>query len=214
MGLPVGRLVCASNSNKVLFDFFKTGCYDRRRDFVLTTSPSMDILISSNLERLLYHISGDDYRTTARLMRQLSEEGAYEITPQMREALELFRGGYAEDRDTAERIHQVFKMDGYVLDPHTAVASYVYDLYVEKTGDTTPAVIDFTASPYKFERAVMSALGQSSDLPDLDLADQLCRVSGIPVPAAISGLRTARTMHRTVCDREDMEKEVRDFLGL
>lgn len=214
MGLPVGRLVCASNSNKVLFDFFKTGCYDRRRDFVLTTSPSMDILISSNLERLLYHISGDDYRTTARLMRQLSEEGAYEITPQMREALDLFRGGYAEDRDTAERIHQVYEQDGYVLDPHTAVASYVYNLYVEKTGDTTPVVIDFTASPYKFERAVMSALGQSSDLPDLDLADQLCRVSGIPVPAAISGLRTARTMHRTVCDREDMEKEVRDFLGL
>ncbi len=153
MGLPVGRLVCASNSNKVLFDFFKTGCYDRRRDFVLTTSPSMDILISSNLERLLYHISGDDYRTTARLMRQLSEEGAYEITPQMREALDLFRGGYAEDRDTAERIHQVYDQDGYVLDPHTAVASYVYNLYVEKTGDTTPVVIDFTASPYKFERA-------------------------------------------------------------
>ena len=214
MGLPVGRLVCASNSNKVLFDFFKTGCYDRRRDFVLTTSPSMDILISSNLERLLYHSPGHDYRTTARLMRQLSEEGAYEITPQMREALELFRGGYAEDRDTAERIHQVFKMDGYVLDPHTAVASYVYDLYVEKTGDTTPAVIDFTASPYKFERAVMSALGKPSDLPDLDLADQLCQVSGIPVPAAISGLRTARTMHRTVCDREGMEKEGRDCLGL
>ena len=136
MGLPVGRLVCASNSNKVLFDFFKTGCYDRRRDFVLTTSPSMDILISSNLERLLYHISGDDYRTTARLMRQLSEEGAYEITPQMREALDLFRGGYAEDRDTAERIHQVYEQDGYVLDPHTAVASYVYNLYVEKTNSS------------------------------------------------------------------------------
>lgn len=159
MGLPVAKLLCASNSNKVLFDFFTTGTYDRNRDFILTSSPSMDILISSNLERLIYHISGNDSAATAALMKDLSEKGSYAITDQMKEGLSLFEGGYATEEETAAAIRRLYEADGYVIDPHTAVAVHVYDAYRSKTGDTTPAVIASTASPFKFENSVMRALG-------------------------------------------------------
>ena len=149
MGLPVAKLLCASNSNKVLFDFFTTGTYDRNRDFILTSSPSMDILISSNLERLIYHISGNDSAATAALMKDLSEKGSYAITDQMKEGLSLFEGGYATEEETAAAIRRLYETDGYVIDPHTAVAVHVYDAYRSKTGDTTPAVIASTASPFK-----------------------------------------------------------------
>ena len=214
MGLPVGKLICASNSNKVLFDFFETGEYDRNREFILTSSPSMDILISSNLERLIYHISGDSPEACAAFMKDLKETGKYNITEQMREQLADFVGGYATEEQTAEEIRTLYDKYGYVIDPHTAVASSVYRRYRAERGDLTPAVIDSTASPFKFEGSVMKALGRETDLPDLELADQLSEVAGVPVPKAVSDLRDAPVLHDIVCDRKDMEKEVRKFLRI
>ena len=214
MGLPVGKLVCASNSNKVLFDFFSTGTYDRNREFLLTSSPSMDILISSNLERLIYHISGDSAEKTAALMKELTEKGVYSITEQMKEGLSVFEGGYANEENTADAIRRLYKEEAYVIDPHTAVAAYVYDSYRQKTGDQTPAVIASTASPFKFENSVMRALDEPADLPDLELADRLSEKAGVPVPEAVNILRTAPVRHNIVCGRENMEAEVRKFLGM
>ena len=214
MGLPVGKLICASNSNKVLFDFFATGEYDRNREFVLTSSPSMDILISSNLERLIYHICGGDAAKCAQFMRDLSEKGKYSITEDMRSRLSDFVSGYASEEETAAEIRKVYENDGYVIDPHTAVASSVYRRYREETGDTRPAVIDSTASPFKFEGSVMKALGRDTSLPDLELADRLSEIAGVAVPRAVSILRDAPVLHDIVCDREEMKQEVRKFLGL
>ena len=135
MGLPVGKLICASNENKVLFDFFKSGTYDRKREFILTSSPSMDILISSNLERLIYHIAGNDWAKTKELMEMLAVEGSYSITDDMKRELDIFEGGYATENETAETIRRIYKQDGYVIDTHTAVAADVYDKY-KKGGDT------------------------------------------------------------------------------
>ena len=214
MGLPVHKLLCASNSNKVLFDFFQTGTYDRNREFVLTSSPSMDILISSNLERLLYHIAGDDAAADASLMRDLSQRGVYEITPAMRENLGQFRGGYATEEQTAEAIRSLYEDTGYVIDPHTAVARSVYEAYRKETGDRTVSVIASTASPFKFESAVMKALGRYEDIPDLELADRLSEIAGVPVPEAVSSLRGAEVLHQTVCGRDEMEAQVRTFLQM
>lgn len=216
MGLPVGKLVCASNSNKVLFDFFTTGTYDKNREFILTSSPSMDILISSNLERLLYHVSGNDAALTAALMKELGEKGSYMITPKMREGLSLFAGGFADEEETAAAIRRLYEEKGYVIDPHTAVAAHVYEAWKKENGGAAflPAVIASTASPFKFENSVMSALGEPADLPDLELADRLSEKAGVPVPEAVSMLRTAPVRHNIVCDREGMKDEVKRFLGL
>ena len=214
MGLPIGKLICASNSNKVLFDFFETGEYDRNREFILTSSPSMDILISSNLERLIYHISGDSADRCAAFMKELKETGKYTITEEMRAQLSDFVSGYADEEQTAAEIREVFENDGYVIDPHTAVASSVYRRYRRETGDSTPSVIDSTASPFKFEGSVMKALGQDTSLPDLELADKLSEVAKVPVPKAVSDLRDAPVLHDIVCDRDDMKREVRRFLGI
>ena len=214
MGLPVHRLVCASNSNKVLFDFFTTGTYDKNREFILTSSPSMDILISSNLERLIYHISGNDPEKTAGLMQDLKEKGSYTITEEMKKGLELFRGGYADENETAEAIRRLYDREKYVIDPHTAVAAHVYDSFKNETGDETPAVIASTASPFKFENSVMQALGEPSDLPDLELADRLSEKAQVAVPEAVNMLRTAPVRHNIVCDRDGMKAEVRRFLGI
>lgn len=216
LGVPVHRLICASNSNKVLYDFFQTGEYDRNREFVLTTSPSMDILISSNLERLIYHIAGDSAEADAGFMKKLSEEGKYQITDEMRKRLGDFAGGYADEEETAEEIRERYEKDGYVIDPHTAVASAVYGKYRKETGDATRTVIVSTASPFKFETSVMKALGKSHELPDLELADALSAVSGTPVPQAVAGLRGAEIRHKTVCDKDEkaMAAEVEKFLGI
>ncbi|MDE6675882.1 MAG: threonine synthase, partial [Acetatifactor sp.] len=152
MGLPIGKLICASNENKVLYDFFSTGVYDRNREFVLTSSPSMDILISSNLERLIYRIAGEDADKNKELMAALTGEGKYEITPEMKEALADFYGSYADEKETAEEISRLYKDCGYVIDTHTAVASAVYQKYTAETGDRTKTVIASTASPFKFTR--------------------------------------------------------------
>lgn len=214
IGIPVHRLLCASNTNRVLYDFFTTGTYDRRRPFVVTSSPSMDILVSSNLERLIYHITGENPEQNAAYMRALREQGAYTITPDMREKLSLFRGGYATEEETAEEIRTLYEETGYVIDPHTAVASSVYRRYRKETGDETPTVIASTASPFKFESTVMHALGRETDMDDLALADELSRLAGVPVPEAVNSLRGAKIRHTGVCGRDGMAEEVCRFLGL
>ncbi|MCD8300012.1 MAG: threonine synthase [Clostridiales bacterium] len=213
MGMPIDRLVCASNENKVLYDFFSTGVYDRNREFVLTSSPSMDILISSNLERLIYRIAGDDAAENEKLMRQLTETGVYKITQKMREQLDIFYGNFADEAETAATIHSYFKDAGYLMDTHTAVAAAVYGKYVADTGDRKKTVIASTASPFKFTRSVMKAI--NSDDPsadDMTLADRLAAISGVPIPKPIDSIRDAAVVHHTVCDINEMEPVVRDFL--
>lgn len=215
MGLPIGRLICASNDNKVLFDFFQTGIYDRNREFVLTSSPSMDILISSNLERLIYRIAGDDAVKNAALMQNLAASGRYEITEEMRAAMDDFRGGYATGEQTAEEIKRIYKQTGYVLDTHTAVASSVYHAYRESSGDETAAVIASTASPYKFARSVMEAIDDKyQGMDDFALIDELSKISGTKIPKAIEEIRQAPVLHDTVIEKDQMEQAVLDFLHI
>ena len=215
IGVPLAKLICASNENKVLYDFFQTGTYDKNRPFVLTSSPSMDILISSNLERLIYEIAGEDAEAVRSLMAQLSCEGRYEITDGMRAQLHDFYGNYASEEETKARIAAVYGDTGYVMDTHTAVGSAVYEKYRQETGDQTKTVIASTASPYKFTRSVMDAIDEKYDaLGDFELADELSRISGTAVPKAIEDIRTAPVLHKTVCDAADMKQTVMDFLGI
>ena len=214
IGLPIGTLVCASNENKVLFDFFGTGTYDRKRDFILTSSPSMDILISSNLERLIYKIAGCDPEKTAAFMKQLTGEGEYTITDAMRKELESFVGGFATEEQTAEEIRTVYEKTGYVLDPHTAVASYV--CRTKAKADQVKTVVASTASPYKFTRSVMNAIDHEkyADMSDFELVDELNRISGVTIPQAIESIRTAPVLHDTVCEVSGMLGVVEQRLQL
>lgn len=214
MGLPIHKLICASNDNKVLYDFFATGTYDRNRKFVLTSSPSMDILISSNLERLIYRIAGNDAEKTASFMAALGSGGRYEITHKMREALSDFYGNYASEEETAAAIKALYEDCGYVIDTHTAVASAVYGKYKADTQDTTKTVIASTASPYKFTRSVMEAMGEDSAMDDFALADALSLLAKVPVPAAVEEIRTAPVLHNHVCDKEEMKEAVKRFLAV
>lgn len=215
MGIPINKFVCASNDNKVLYDFFETGCYDRNREFILTTSPSMDILISSNLERLIYRIAGNDADKNKVLMQALSGQGVYTITDDMKSGLADFYGNYATEAETAATIKKVYESDNYIMDTHTAVAATVYDKYVAATGDTLPTVIASTASPYKFTRSVMNAIDEAYDKQtDFELVDELQKLSGVKIPQAIEDIRTAPVRHDTVCDKEDMLTVVKKFLGV
>ena len=181
LGVPIGKLICASNDNKVLYDFFQTGEYDRNRPFILTTSPSMDILISSNLERLLYLISGSDSAKDVELMNALSKDGKYTITDAMKEKLEDFRGYYATEGEAAQEISKTFQDTGYVMDTHTAVAACAYEKYKAESGDETKTVIASTASPYKFTRSVMDAINAEKygRMSDFELVDELSTISGV-----------------------------------
>lgn len=215
MGLPIAKFICASNENKVLYDFFETGVYDKNREFILTTSPSMDILVSSNLERLIYRIAGDDSSKNAELMEALLSEGKYQITDEMKKKLSEFYGNYASEKETAVTIKRVYESDQYIMDTHTAVAAAVYDKYVNETKDKTPAVIASTASPYKFTRSVMEAIDKTNAAySDFELVDELCRLSGVKVPQAIEEIRSAKVLHDTVCDKSEMERVVRNILDL
>lgn len=215
MGLPIHKLICASNDNKVLYDFFTTGTYDRNRDFILTTSPSMDILISSNLERLIYRIAGNDAVKNADFMKQLTTEGKYTITDEMRAKLQDFYGNFETEAETAETIRTLYENTGYVIDTHTAVAAGVYNKYKEETKDTTKTVIASTASPFKFTRSVMNAIDKKYDsLGDFELADELSKIGNVKIPNAIEEIRNAEVRHNTVCEVEDMPKVVRQFLGI
>ncbi|MCD8365886.1 MAG: threonine synthase [Clostridiales bacterium] len=215
MGLPIEKLICASNENKGLYDFCSTGVYDKNRAFKLTSSPSMDILISSNLERLIYRIAGEDAGKNAELMRQLSSGGRYEITPEMREQLYAFYGNFADESETAAAIRKLYEDTGYVIDTHTAVASAVYQKYVAETGDKKKTVIASTASPFKFTRSVMNAIDESHDaMGDFELVDELSRLANVKVPRAIEEIRSAAVIHDTVCDTDEMESVVRHFLNI
>ena len=215
MGLPINKLICASNENKVLYDFFTTGEYDRNREFVLTTSPSMDILISSNLERLIYRIAGNSAKKNSELMESLKNTGKYEITPEMKAQLSDFYGNYATEAEDAATIKKLYEDTGYVIDTHTAVAATVYEKYKKETGDDTVTVIASTASPYKFTRSVMDAIDSKYDsMTHFELVDELCKISNVAVPQAIEDIRTAPVLHDTVCETEDMQKTVEKILGL
>ena len=216
MGIPIGKFVCASNKNKVLFDFFETGKYDRNREFYVTTSPSMDILISSNLERMIYRIAGNDAKQCAKFMAALTKDGEYVITDAMKAELSEFFGAFGSEEETAVKIKEVYDKEGYVMDTHTAVAAVAYDKYKAATGDDkTPTVIASTASPYKFTRSVMDAINPAYDAEDeFELVDELNKVSKTAIPKAIEEIRTAPVLHDTVCETAAMEDEVKKILGI
>ena len=216
MGIPIAKLICASNENKVLYDFFSTGTYDKNREFMLTSSPSMDILISSNLERLIYRIAGNDAEKNAALMRELTTTGKYEITPEMRAQLKDFYGNYTSEAETAEVIRALYEKTGYVIDTHTAVAAGVYGKYKKDTGDVdTKTVIASTASPFKFTRSVMDAIDHKYDsMSDFELVDELSRIANVAVPQAIEEIRNAKVLHDTVCEVDEMPQVVKNFLKI
>ena len=215
MGLPIDMLLCASNENKVLYDFFKSGTYDRNREFILTSSPSMDILISSNLERLIYHLTGDDADQNRAFMESLSREGRYAITPEMKEQLSDFYGNYASEEETAAVIADIYRKDGYVIDTHTAVAADVYRKYRKERDNGRKTVIASTASPFKFTRSVMKAIDSGcDDLTDFQLVDRLSELSQVKVPKAIEEIRTAAALHDTVVEKDGMKGIVERILGI
>lgn len=217
MGLPIAKLICASNENKVLFDFFRTGTYNKNREFMLTSSPSMDILISSNLERLIYRIAGNDAAKNKELMTALTSDGAYAITEEMKEQLADFYGNYTSEAETAKVICDLYDKTGYVIDTHTAVAAGVYKKYKEETKDTeTKTVIASTASPFKFTRSVMDAIDKEKydSMTDFELVDELSRIGHVAVPKAIEEIRTAKVLHDTVCEVAEMPEVVKKFLAI
>ena len=216
MGLPVAKLICASNENKVLYDFFETGKYDKNREFILTSSPSMDILISSNLERLIYWAAGNDAKKNVEFMTALTKEGVYEITPQMQEKLKDFYGNYASEEETAEAIRTLYEKTGYILDTHTAVASSVYGKYKAETkDDQTTTVIASTASPFKFSRSVMDAIDPKYDtMEEFELIDELSKIGNVKIPNAIEEIRNAPVRHKATCEVDEMPKVVKEFLGM
>lgn len=215
MGIPIAKLICASNENKVLYDFFQTGTYDRNREFVLTTSPSMDILISSNLERLIYKISGEDARKDTDLMTELKTKGSYAITGEMKANLADFAAGYATEEQVAKTIRDIYEDTGYVMDTHTAVAATVYKAYREDSKDDRKTVIASTASPYKFAGSVMSAIDPKyKGQDDFKLIEELQKVSGTELPNAIKEIMNAEIRHNTECDVDQMEQTVKNILGV
>lgn len=203
-GLPVHRFICASNENNVLTDFINTGVYDKNRPFKKTTSPSMDILISSNLERLLYHLSGSDAAYVADLMRQLYEKGIYEIKQPMQEALRRnFYAGFAEEEQIRQMIRKTFEKENYLIDTHTAAAAFVYEQYAEQTGDKTPTVILSTASAYKFADSVLHALSAERK-GSFEAIDELEKVTRVSVHPALKSVAKAKLLHTQVCNHEEI----------
>ena len=214
IGLPVGKLICASNENNVLTDFFKTHVYDKKREFKVTTSPSMDILVSSNLERLIFHLLGNDAPQTKELMESLAATGEYQLSSFDADILDLFAAAYADEAETAAEIKRVYEVSDYIEDPHTAVASAVYQKYRTQTGDTAKTVIASTASPYKFPVVAVEAVTGETGLGDFEALEKLHTLSGVPVPPAVDGLETAPVRHRTSVAAQDMQAAVEDYLGL
>lgn len=214
MGIPFDRLICASNDNKVLYDFFSTGAYDKNREFILTTSPSMDILVSSNLERLLYLSCGRDTEKTKGMMEQLSTRGNYEVSPEMRAFMKDFWAGYADMGENTAEIRQIFEDTGYLVDPHTGVAAAVYEKYKNETGDMKKTIIASTASPYKFSGSVMEAvMGKIKVQDEFELIDEMERVSGVPIPKAVKEIRGAEILHEGRCGVGGMLRMVEEVLG-
>lgn len=215
MGIPVGRLICASNKNNVLTDFIKTGKYDRNRDFFATSSPSMDILISSNLERLLYEFYDHDEAAVAELMKQLSERGEYTVSDEVKAKIEAeFFGGFCDEEQTAKTISALFADKNYLCDTHSAVAVKVYEDYVRETGDNTPCVIASTASPYKFSHSVLPCVF-SGDMPsdEFETVEKLSKVTGTKIPRSLAVLKSKEILHKTTVDKSQMSGFIKNFLG-
>ena len=208
MGIPISKFICASNENKVLTDFIGTGEYNSRREFHVTNSPSMDILISSNLERLLYHLSGGNGRLVQTYMKSLDLEKHYEIEGKIRKALEIFRGGYADQEKTLAAIGEVYDTNGYLMDTHTAVAYSVYKDDAERTGERTKTVIVSTASPYKFANAVSQGIGLDIEVSDFHYIASLHEETGMPVPEGLRDLNKKKIRHSDVIDVSRMKDYV------
>lgn len=217
MGLPIQKLICASNTNNVLTDFLQTGTYDRNRAFYATTSPSMDILISSNLERLLYHMTEANARQVKEWMDALSQDGKYTVGSHVIDKIKsIFDAGYCDEAHVAETIRTTFEQSHYLCDTHTAVAVDVYHQYVARTGDDLPTVVDSTASPYKFSASVLEAV-QNGTIPavsEFEMVEELYKATGAPVPAPLSALKEKAVRFRNVCKKEEMANQVFALLGI
>jgi threonine synthase len=215
MGLPVNKLICASNSNNVLTDFIKTGVYDRNRKFFTTISPSMDILISSNLERLLYHLSGDDDKAIKAMMNSLKETGKYTVSGDISSKItDLFAADFCDDTDTKTQIKKTFETSGYMLDTHTAVAVKVYSDYRERSGDNTPTIIASTASPFKFSRAVLSAVTGDAPENEFEAAENLSKISGLKLPQSLSELVSKPIRFKETQDADNLPAYVINHIGV
>ena len=212
MGIPVEKFICASNKNKVLTDFIRTGVYDSDREFYVTSSPSMDILISSNLERLLYHLSGGDGEEVSALMQALEKEKKYEVSKKIRDGLGDFYGGYADEGATQDTIACMYKENGYLMDPHTAVGYRVYEDYRRATGDETPTVIASTASAYKFAESVAAAIGLREEADGFASIRALHEATGVKIPAGLKGLEDKEIRHKTTLEKDTLADAVKASL--
>jgi threonine synthase len=213
MGLPVNKLICASNENKVLADFFETGVYDKRRELIMTISPSMDILVSSNLERLLWVISEKNAQKVKELMNSLREKGYYRIDSEMKEKLKDFYGGFAPQEESRQCIKEVFEKSKYLIDPHTAVAYVVYEKYIKETGDKTKTVIVATASPFKFTKSVMESIdSRYKKFNDFELIDKIAELSQMPIPPGIKDIEKKLIRHKIVCEKGEMRTKITEIL--
>ncbi|MBR6013780.1 MAG: threonine synthase [Selenomonadaceae bacterium] len=214
MGLPIKTLICASNKNHVLTDFFQTGIYNRNRFFYKTITPSMDILISSNLERLLYHETDGDIERVKNFMNDLNSKGKYQVDDDLKKRLDkIFYADYATEEETAETIKNTFNEFKYLVDTHTAVALSVAEKYRKKTKDMLPMILASTASPFKFTNSVLNAVGESAEiLDDFAQLDRLSFISKNRIPKNLASLKTAEILHENVCDKEKMADEVLEFV--
>ena len=213
MGLPIGKLICASNKNNILTDFLQTGTYDRNRQFHLTMSPSMDILISSNLERMLFELSGRNDALVQEYMSQLAENGRYQVDASIQSKLSgEFFGGYCDDEQTKKVIGAVWEKHGYLIDPHTAVAFDVLEQDRKASGDDTVSVVVSTASPFKFCASVLDALGVGEHCQGTDILDQLTQQTGVETPAPLASLKNKRRRFDTVSEKDRMVDQVLNML--
>ncbi|MBA7497439.1 Threonine synthase [subsurface metagenome] len=213
MGLPVNKLICASNENKVLADFFETGVYDKRRKLVMTISPSMDILISSNLERLLWAISKKKAQKVKELMNSLKEKGYYRIDSEMKKRLNDFYGGFASQEESRQCIKEIFEKSKYLIDPHTATAYAVYKKYIKDTGDKTKTVIVATASPFKFTKSVMESIDNwYKKFDDFELIEKMSDLAQVPIPPGIRDIEKKFIRHKIVCEKEEMKTKIAEIL--
>ncbi len=213
MGIPVNKFICASNKNKVLTDFINTGVYNINREFHVTNSPSMDILISSNLERFLFHISGGQSDIIKELMENLEKEGKYELPDFMKNEMNQFVGGYADDQKTLETIESLYREESYLMDTHTAVGYNVYMKYKQETQDKTPTVIASTASPYKFTNSVINAIAPSMKGTDFELVEKLHEMTHSPIPKALKDLDKKEILHNTTIQKDQMMAQIEKILS-
>ena len=213
MGLPIDKFICASNENKVLTDFFETGVYDKKRELILTESPSMDILVSSNLERLLYEASGRNPEIVSELMNSLNAKGVYEVNNKVKSFIKEFYGNFATTDEVYAAIKEEYEKQNYVMDTHTAVAHVVQNKYVKETGDDKPALVLSTASPYKFPRSICNALNiDVKDIDDFKVLTKLHEETKTDIPKNLANLENAKVLHDELWDKSQMKDALLSFL--